>query len=292
VGGRGAVFVNPDSGGGNDLEEFRTAFEGHAVIECAPDELSDRVRTALHDAGPAFVGIAGGDGSIRCAVETVLANSPQTPLLAIPAGTRNHFAHDVGVDDLAAAAAAADGGVERRIDVGAVNDARFVNNSSIGVYPRLVAHREARETKMPKQIAAILAAWHQLRRGRRLHVEVDGTPVQAWAVFVGNNCYGDSLRDLTGRDRLDEGVLDVRVAHADRRLSRLRIFGAVLFGRVEQSPLIERRSCATARLDLGHIDVDVALDGEVTTLTSPLEYRSLPSALTVLAPAAVSDEHP
>jgi undecaprenyl-diphosphatase len=126
-----------------------------------------------------------------------------------------------------------------------------------------------------------VAAWHQLRFGRHLRVRVDGTPVKSWAVFVGNNCYGDSLRELTGRERLDEGVLDIRIAHADRRLSRLRIVSAVLFGRVSESPLIDRRRGTEVRLDPGR-PVEVALDGEITRMESPLHYQSHPAALTVL----------
>lgn len=284
--GRGAIFVNPSAGGGNDLAEFEELFADHDVIECAPEDLTAQVRKVLEsDERPAFLAIAGGDGTIRCAVEVLLEVAPDVPLLPIPAGTRNHFAGDVGIDDLEDAVAAAKAGTTRRIDVAAADGALFVNNSSIGVYPRLVAHREARETHMPKGIAAVVAAWHQLRRGRRLNVAVDGTPARVWAVFVGNNCYGESLRELTGRDRLDEGVLDVRIAHADRRLSRLRIVASVLIGRVAQSPLIDRSSCARVTLDLGSgQSVRVALDGEVSTMTSPLHYEIRPMSLTVLVP--------
>jgi undecaprenyl-diphosphatase len=225
--------------------------------------------------------VAGGDGSIRSAAEVLLDRSPHTPLLPVPEGTRNHFARDLGLAELDDAVDAANGGHTRAIDAASVNGTWFMNNSSIGVYPRLVAHREARETHLPKVVAAIVAAWHQLRAGRRIAVAVDGEPVVAWAVFVGNNCYGDSLRELTGRDRIDEGVLDVRIARADRKLSRLRIFGAVLFGRIEQSPLIDRRTCASVVLDTGR-ETRVALDGEVVTLPSPLRYESHQGALTVL----------
>jgi undecaprenyl-diphosphatase len=287
--GRGVIFVNSQSGGGFEITEFAEKFAGHEIVECEPDELKDQLRKVLElDDAPAFIGVAGGDGSIRSAVAVLLDASPETPLLAIPAGTRNHFARDLGLHDLETAVAAANGGTTRLVDVGALNDERFVNNSSVGVYPRLVVHREARETDLPKGLAAIVAAWHQLRRARRMRVTVDGTPVTAWAVFVGNNCYGESLRQLAGRERLDEGVLDVRVAHADRRLSRLRIVGAVLFGRVAKSPLIDRRRCPTVQLDMAETMASVALDGEAITMEAPLNYESLPKALTVL----VSDERP
>lgn len=278
----GVIFVNPHSGGGNDVDELRDRFTGHDVVECSPDELSDQIRAALARA-PDFIGVAGGDGSMRCAVEVILDAAPHTPLLPIPAGTRNHFAHDLGIEDLDTAVDIATSGTTFAIDVGRVNKALFVNNSSIGMYPRLVAHREARESRMPKGVAAIVAAWHQLREGRKTNVSIDGTRRRVWAVFVGNNCYGESLRELTGRERLDEGVLDIRVARADGRLSRVRIVGAVLFGRVEQSPLIERLKAADVVLEIGsNASIRVALDGEVATMTSPLRYESLPRALTVL----------
>lgn len=283
--GRGVVIANPHAGGGTDIDALREAFAGHDVVDCDPADLAERVqKLATSGDTPAFIGVAGGDGSIRAAAEVLLEHSPHTPLLPIPEGTRNHFARDLGVCEIDDAVAAANAGLTRSIDAVSVNGTWFINNSSIGVYPRLVAHREARETELPKGFAAIMAAWHQLRAGRRMAVTVDGTPVVAWAVFVGNNCYGDSLRELTGRERIDEGVLDVRIAHADRNFSRLRIFGAVLFGRVEESPLIDRRTCASVVLDRGH-EARVALDGEVVELTSPLRYESHRGALTVLVPA-------
>ena len=286
--GRGVIFVNPSSGSGTEIADLTELFDGHDVVECEPEGFDEQVRKALSsDDPPAFLGVAGGDGTIRTAVEVLLETAPQVPLLPIPAGTRNHFARDVGVTTLDDAVAAIGAGHTLVVDGATVNEAWFVNNSSVGVYPRLVAHREARESRMPKGIAAIVAAWHQLRHGRHLRLRVDGSAVTVWAVFVGNNCYGDSLRDLTGRERLDEGVLDVRIAHAARRLSRIRIVGAVLFGRVEHSSLIDRKRCTEVQLDIGH-GVKVAIDGEVMPMDSPLRYQARPAALTVL----VSGERP
>jgi hypothetical protein len=187
VAGRGVIFVNPNSGGGNDLDEFAVKFGGHDVLECEPADLGEQLRKTLEaDDDLAFVGVAGGDGSIRGAVEVLLGVSPSTPLLAVPAGTRNHFAHDLGLDEIDDAVQASNAGHPKTVDVGKVNETYFVNNSSVGVYPRLVAHREARESRMPKGVAAVVAAWHQLRFGRRIAVNIDGAPAIAWAVFVGN----------------------------------------------------------------------------------------------------------
>lgn len=237
---------------------------------------------------PAFIGVAGGDGTVRCVVDVVVHAGGSIPVLAVPGGTRNHFAGDLDMQEVDKAVEAANHGVVRSVDVGTVNGATFVNNSSIGLYPTLVAEREDREREYPKRIANLIAAWQQLRHGHRMWVEVDGIRSRVWAVFVGNNCYGDSMQDLVSRARLDEGVLDVRIARAEGRFSRLRIAGAVLFGRVSHSPLIERNKTAQVTIETGH-SVEVALDGEVISLSSPLEYRSRPDALCVLVPADSRD---
>ena len=265
-------------------------FPGHEVEATEPSELAARVKDTACAGGPvSFVGVAGGDGTIRCAAETLVQLGSDLPLLVIPAGTRNHFAGDLGIADLEAAAAAATDGAVRSVDLGRVNDSIFVNNSSLGTYPNLVIEREEHERHLPKRLATVVAAWHQMRKGHRIVVDVDGVSRRVWAVFVGNNCYGETLRDLTGRDRLDEGVLDVRLARADGKLSRLRIAGAVLFGRVAQSPLIERRAVRSVLIE-AHSRIDVALDGEVQTMSPPLEYRACPRVLRVLVPARDDNE--
>ena len=294
---RGVVFANPSAGSGSTTpDELQDVFRVDGleveVRPCEPSELAERLGQLLDGSDGdhlEFVGVAGGDGSIRCAVGVVLASKSECPLLVVPAGTRNHFAHDIGVHDFDAALEAAIGGHVSHVDVGSVNDAWFINNSSIGIYPWLVEQREAREHRMSKRRAAIVAAWHQLRSGRKLRVRVDGQPEKAWLVFVGNDCYGESLTELTGRDRLDGGVLDLRIARAEGKLSRLRIVGSVLFGRLSRSPLIDRRETASVVLDTG-ASVEVALDGEVVTMDSPLEYRSRPSQLAVLVPPPKPDD--
>jgi undecaprenyl-diphosphatase len=259
-------------------------FAAHKVEFVEPDELGDRMARVVHDEPDVpFIGIAGGDGSVRCAVEVLTRANSSIPLLVVPAGTRNHFATDLGITDFDTAAAAADDGVIRNVDLGAMNDAVFVNNSSVGMYPSLVNKREEHEERLPKWMANLVAAWDQLRHGHRVRLEIDGAPRRVWLVFVGNDCYGQTVLDLTGRERLDEGVLDVRIARGEGRLSRLRIAGAVLFGRLDRSPLIERRTCSALVLDTKG-PIDVALDGEVVRVPSPLEYRSCPGALRVLVP--------
>ena len=289
--GQGVVFVNRRSGGGSaDADEVAACFPDDRVVECDGPELAGEVADLVamaRDAGEdvRFVGVAGGDGSIRCAASVLVGTG--VPLLAVPAGTRNHFAKELGIETVADAAQAAAAGRTRPVDVGEVNGERFVNNSSIGFYAALVRERTRHERRLPRAAADAAAAWAQARHGHRFTVAVDGDGerYRAWLAFVGNGCYGDRMTDLGVRRALDEGTLDVRVLRADAPLARTRAVAALLLGRLGRSPLLVPRLAPEVVLDLpGHSTVDVALDGEVVRLTPPLRYAVLPGALTVLTP--------
>lgn len=281
---QGVVFVNRRSGGGSaDADEVADCFPDDRVVECDGPELAEAVASAVEVGDVDFVGVAGGDGSIRCAASVLVARG--VPLLAIPAGTRNHFAKELGIETVADAAGAAALGNTRRVDVGEVNGERFINNSSIGYYAALVRERTRHERHLPRALADAAAAWAQARHGHRFTVAVDGDRYRAWLAFVGNGCYGERMTDLGVRRALDEGTLDVRVLRADAPLARTRAVAALLLGRLGRSPLLVPRLAPEVVLDLpGRSTVDVALDGEVVRLTPPLRYAVLPGALTVLAP--------
>ena len=283
----GVVFVNPHSGPHpTEDEDIASKFPGHEVVECEVEALPGRIEQAVSEKVD-FVAVAGGDGTIRSAVQ-VLAGTG-VPLLPVPAGTRNHFAREVGIEDLRAAAKAAADGHVRQVDLAEVNGQRFVNNSSVGIYPRIVITREAHERRWPKGVATVAAAWEQLRHGRRFVVTVDGRSYRAWMVFVGNGRYGEGLLRLNQRESLDENVLDFRLARADSPLARARVVLALVAGVLDRSPLLVQREARQLQLDLDRAIVEVALDGEVERLGTPLRYRSLPAALSVLVPADTGD---
>ena len=278
----GLVLVNPRSGQLLDpIDEVRKHFCGHEIVVCEGDELGDLARAAI-DRSPDFIAVAGGDGSIR-SVASLLAGTG-IPLIPVPTGTRNHFARELGIGSVAAAAAAAHG-TRRRVDLAEVNGERFVNNASIGFYAALVRERDARKGRLPKALANVTAAWAQARKGHRFRADVGGRSYRAWLVFVGNGCYGEGITDLMNRATLDVARLDVRVLRADPPLARTRTVLALLLGRVGASPLIVRSEECDVEVGLATPWVQVALDGEVVTLEPPLTFTSLPAALTVLVPS-------
>ncbi len=290
------MLVNPGAGGGGALdsvgEAFAAAGGGHRVEACPPDELDARVAGALA-AGVGFVGIAGGDGTVGSVAGALVDG--EVPLLVVPAGTRNHFAHDLGVDTLEAAAAlvgdsasGAGGGVVRTVTVGQVADRTFVNNASLGLYPVLVRHRERHESRLGKRRATVRAAAEIARRGRPLRVVVDGRTRRAWAVFVGNGRYGDGPFAVTSRGALDGDELDVRVLRADRRWSRPRLVGALLVAAGERAQVVDAWRASEVSIELAESSVrrvPVAVDGEVVELEPPLRFTVRTRCLPVLAPA-------
>jgi undecaprenyl-diphosphatase len=283
----GIILVNP-AAGPDDLSpgELRRRFSGHEVVECEPDEVGKRTADAVQR-GVEFVGVAGGDGTIRCAAQELVGSD--VPLLPIPAGTRNHFAKDVGIPEVDDAVDAAEGDV-LRVDVGEVNGYRFLNNSSIGLYPRIVVRREAHERRLPKGLANLVAVWEQVRRrGQRFGVDVDGERHRAWMVFIGNGRYGEGMIDLADRESLTGHELDVRVALGDKPGARVRLLLALLVGRLSRSKLLVGMTTPEVCIDVeGRGEIEVALDGEVERLETPLRYRSLEGALSVLVPAGVN----
>ncbi|MGQ0519528.1 MAG: diacylglycerol/lipid kinase family protein [Actinomycetota bacterium] len=281
AGAGGVILVNPASGpGSSPVDEVKERFTTARVVTCEGDDLEATAQEEVA-ARPDFIGVAGGDGSIRC-VAGLLAGTG-IPLLPVPTGTRNHFSRELGIETVADAAAAV-GGTRRAVDLAEVNGERFVNNASIGFYAAMVRERGRHERRLPPMVANAAAAWAQARRGHRFRVAVNGANQRAWLVFVGNGCYGEGLTDLIHRDALDQALLDVRVLRADVALARTRTVLALLLGRLTASSLLVQREECDVEVTLRTPTVSVALDGEVVQLASPLRFRSLPGALTVLVP--------
>jgi len=147
---RPVLFVNPRSGDGKAAragvaEQARAKGIEAVVLEAGQDlaALAGEASAVGADA----LGMAGGDGSL--AVVATAAAAHGIPFVCIPAGTRNHFALDVGVDrhDVIGALDAFTDGVERQIDIAEVNGRTFLNNVSLGIYGEGFA---ARPTAMPR----------------------------------------------------------------------------------------------------------------------------------------------
>lgn len=290
------VILNRRSGGSEDPalpDRIRKAFQNEGVradVRSADggEELVALTREIATGDSPVIVA-AGGDGSIG-SVASVLAGTEKT-FGVLPLGTLNHFAKDLQIPlDLKAAARNVVERCETRVDVGEVNDRIFVNNSSLGLYPRIVRHREDSREKLGwgRWPALVWAILHALHRHRPIEValSVDGRAIHRKTpfVFVGNNFYEMEGFNVGTRRRLDRGELSVYLAPGARPFDLVFFALRALFGRLRGTSGFEVLRTAELRLQTRSDRTRVATDGELVILPTPLEYRVLPGALRVIVP--------
>jgi diacylglycerol kinase family enzyme len=289
-----AVILNPGSGtsGGDEtaarlIELFAANGREATILAAGPGRsLADQARRAVTE-GCRVVVAAGGDGTVNAVAGAVAGT--ETPLGVIPLGTLNHFAKDLDLPfKLEDAVELIAHGATRRVDVGEVNGRVFVNNSSLGVYPRIVAlRRRSGPTGRGKWLAALWATMAVLRRRPFMAVRIqtaDETIVRTTPfVFVGNDEYRMVGINAASRPSLTGGHLAVYVMHASRRRSLLLLGWQVMLRGVDRVRELELFKVAEAVIETRR-RVVMALDGEVTAIAPPLNYRSRPLDLVVLAP--------
>jgi len=281
----------------------------------ADDDAATRLRTVLDEkgldwqiwpagAGGELAGLAqraarseaaiivagGGDGTLN-SVASCLVGTDKV-LGVLPLGTLNHFAKDLHIPlELASAVDTIATGRVNRVDVGEVNGRFFLNNSSLGLYPRIVDRREAerKNSQRNKWIALVSALFLALKRyaAFRARVTADGrrfsrrTPI----LFVGNNEYQIEGSHFGARQRLDRGRLCLYVLHSAGSWGLFKFVVRALLGKAWRIKDFDALQAREIRVDTRRKRRRVALDGEVCDLEMPLHYRIRPGALKVIVPA-------
>jgi diacylglycerol kinase family enzyme len=271
---RPVLFVNPRSGGGKAARAAlgeRVRERGIEAVVLSPgDDLAELARSAVADGADAL-GVAGGDGSLAVVASAALAH--ELPFVCVPAGTRNHFALDLGLDrsDLVGSLDAFTRGVERRIDVAEVNGRLFLNNVSLGIYGDAVREPAYRDAKARTLLETALRVLGPSAPATGLELIDD----RGWihrdpaVVLVSNNPYALEPPHAPGtRPELDGGRLGVLVLDPPGRGPSAGYSWTAT--RIELS--------ASAPLHAG-------IDGEAVDLTPPLRFAIRPRALRVRVPA-------
>jgi diacylglycerol kinase family enzyme len=231
---------------------------------------------------------AGGDGTVN-SVAAVAVESGKI-LGVLPLGTLNHFARDLKIpSDLEAAAHTIVAGHTTDVDVAAVNDRIFLNNSSLGLYPTIVRERQKRERLgFQKWPAFFWATIQAFRRYPFLDVQlrVNGELLNRFTpfVFVGNNEYAMDLFNIGLRDRLDRGVLSIYITHGTSRLKLIALALRAVTGRLRDDKDFLALSSSEVKIQTRRKRLRVAFDGEVDVMKSPLNYRVRAGALRVIVP--------
>jgi YegS/Rv2252/BmrU family lipid kinase len=285
---RSGLSARPDAG-----PQIQALFANHGArvrLERVrdPGDVAARARQAA--ARGDLLVAAGGDGTVN-AVAGAAADTGAT-LGVLPTGTLNHFAKDLGVPlDLEGAVTTIVSGTVRQVDVGEVNGRIFVNNSSVGLYPRMVWEREGEQRrgrhKWTAFTIAIIRTWRNYRPVTA-HIDVDGEKaiVRTPFIFVGNNDYIMQGLRVGGRTELDGGRLSIFIAPECGRFEILALPLRALAHRLGEITPLARFDAQELRVDVGRHRVNVAFDGEIAVMKTPLEYRIRPRALRVMVPPA------
>jgi diacylglycerol kinase family enzyme len=278
------LIMNPKSGGGK-VEKFdlkRKAEELGAEVflidGSEPVDVAKVAREAVAQ-GADLLGVAGGDGTQ--ALVAGIAAEHGIPFVVISAGTRNHFALDLGLnrENPSACLGALSDGVELRVDLGMINGQVFVNNASFGAYAEVVETPAYRGDKLNTTLN-LLPDLLQGQRGVRLSARADDTEIRSpQALLVANNPYGTGdIAGLSRRARLDAGVLGVigvKVRNVQQAIDLLRGRRAVGV-RVLRTKKIEITADAP--------QIPVGVDGEALSMSTPVVCTISPGALRVWVP--------
>jgi diacylglycerol kinase family enzyme len=298
-----AVVLNGSSGQGesakaaDSLKEIFAAAGKEARVSLA--EGGANIKAAMQRAveeGCETLVAGGGDGTISTGAAAVLEKG--IPLGVLPLGTLNHFAKDMGIPlDVEKAARVVLEGVVCKVDVGEINGRVFLNNSSLGVYPAIVRLREQNRSRFGgKWIAAFWAALTVLRRNPfmavRIVVEEKTIIRRTPLLLVANNEYRMAGIQAGSRESLSKGHLAVYVLNAEQRPGLLRLAGQLLVLGGDQVKELDLLTVDEATVETKRRRIQVALDGEVTTMASPLHYRIRAGALRLHVPADGSACYP
>jgi len=288
-----AIVLNSRSGSAPRQAELARILEVAGVVADIHSVPVERKRAGQWIGGLAnqyeTLVAAGGDGTVS-SVAAAAAKAGKT-LGVIPVGTLNHFARDAGIPVvLEQAIVVLAAGHTRSLDAGVVNDRIFINNASIGAYPRMVWERkQAGQRGLPRPVAHLLAVvdtWLELS-WISVRLSVDGRELVRRSPFVvvGNNEYEVEGMQFGKRATLTAGRLSLYVAPDSGRLDAVALIARALVGRLKQSDKFEAWLASSIAMDMTKREIAVALDGEIHVLDAPLRFSVKPGALNVIVPA-------
>jgi diacylglycerol kinase family enzyme len=282
---RAFLIMNPRSGSGKvgkfGLKEKAEALGAEVALLEGPGQIdvAALARKAVAS-GADLLGVAGGDGTQ--ALVAGIAAEHDLPFLVISAGTRNHFAMDLGLDRENPAAcldALTSDGVEERIDLGIIGGRTFVNNASFGAYAEVVqspAYRDDKRGTTLQMLPDILSG----HRGARLTARAGNITITGpQALLVSNDPYeGGDIAGLSRRARLDAGTLGVVAVTVDSARQAVELLRR---GRGHGVTVL---TAPEVVVDADTAEIPIGIDGETVTMATPVRCTIRPRALRVRVP--------
>ncbi|MBK5258929.1 MAG: diacylglycerol kinase family lipid kinase [Thermoanaerobaculia bacterium] len=294
----GTMFFNPSSGAkiaDKELEELKlaAAASGLEVIQLTREvNVAQTIRDRIARGIKLFVA-AGGDGTITHVIQPLVETD--AILGVIPVGTYNHFAKDMKIPlEWREALDALVSGQTRQVDVARVNERYFVNNLSIGLYPEMVAKREARGRDYSRFRARLYAAYHTIRKYPHVTLAIDTEHhhevIRTHVFMVSNNSYDLSRIGVEApRESLEGGRVSVYWLPHLPRIALMRFVARYLAGRVTATPGFRSFRTTQLRVQSRRPSIRAGIDGELMNLATPLTISIVPQSLNVRVPADPPD---
>ena len=283
------VIANPASGGGkvesSGIEAVAREHGIEVVLMGPDDDPADLARDAVRRGADAL-GMAGGDGSLAQVAQVAVDHD--LPFVVVPAGTRNHFALDLGLDrtDPTLALAAFVRGAEHRVDYATVNGRMFLNNVSLGAYAAAVEQPEYRDSKLETTLKVLPelvekgGPWFDLR----VDVPEQGHWDSAALIQVSNGVYEMAGSAFGRRLHLDEGELGVVAVDISHGADLAAITVLAAARHPERHAGVWPWSTRELTIGSGQARLGAGVDGEHAVLDVPLEFRVVRRGLRVLVP--------
>ncbi|MEQ8689215.1 MAG: diacylglycerol kinase family protein [Pseudomonadales bacterium] len=273
----------------NWLEQHRNNPDLHLVN---PKRIPDLLNT-LKEQGKTRIALGGGDGTLSHAADFFVTNDIE--MVPLPLGTLNHFARDLGIaTDPAQWFETIAHGNSTAVDMGQINGRLFLNNFSVGLYPRLVSERQTLQDERilgSKRLATfwtsckLLLAEHRTYHITFQHDGAGGLYRKCQAFMVSNNLYTGTEDMLTGRETLADGKLILYMPEEISPGLLVNMATAFVNNNLAECPGLDLIQTQSLTMKFRQKRIRVAVDGELTRMRSPLEVRVLPRKLKVVTPA-------
>ncbi|MCE3044972.1 diacylglycerol kinase family protein [Legionella sp. 16cNR16C] len=279
-----AIIVNQQARNAEKIDSYlsRLSEAGfqYQFFSVAPESLEDTIRLCQKKFDLILIG--GGDGTLRSAAQLLVNSTTTMGVLAL--GTLNHFARELKlattIDELIDVLHSP---VVKKIDIAKVNDHVFINNSSIGFYPRFAKKRDSYAKRINKWLGYIPSFIHALRTHKTYSIRLNGEEMdlrlRSSFIMISNNCYSWEFPAKFARESFNEHKLGVYyLKHG--RIEITKIFD-VLLGNNNHF----EATCSSYPLEINiekYKEISVSLDGDAHKMSLPLKYQLLPDSLKLL----------
>lgn len=291
------LLINPLAGGGNgskigDLVHKELLARSCQVLKVKTVK-GERGQVILNTAweefrknfsqAPDLVMVVGGDGTLN---EVVNGVRKGVPLSFIPAGTANVFAKEIGIpESIPEAVAVSLRGRRKKIDVGVVNQRKFLLMAGVGMDAEVVEKvGEVEKRVFGKAPFVIKAFWEGVKfKPPRIRVKCASREEECSFLVVANSSfYGGGLK-IAPWALLDDGWLEVCLFKGKNTWQFFHFAFSVVLSQQEKLPTFDFFRARELEVSSDR-EVLVQCDGEVIGAT-PVKISLLPKHLEVAAPA-------